>query len=76
MKKGGIVGFSGAGGACCLSAVAGVVAGLRVRSPSVVLLLRPRGLGLSARSSLFVSAMINSCFNNEANMSTQYSLVA
>ena len=76
MIKGQIIRCSAAGGACFLSAVTRILAVLRVRSPSVAGLLGLFGFGLSARSSLFVSAMISSCFSNEANTTTQHGLVA
>jgi hypothetical protein len=42
----------------------------------MAIMIRLIGIGISARSSLFVSAMISSCFSNEANTTTQYGLVA
>ena len=59
-----------------MSAVTRIMAVMQVRSPSMAIMLRLIGIGISARSSLFVSAMISSCFSNEANTTTQHGLVA
>lgn len=64
-----------AGGTCCMSAVTRITARMQVLSPSMVIMIRLIGIVISVRSSLCCSAMTNPCFSNEANMTTQYSLV-
>jgi len=59
-----------------MSAVTRIMAVMQARSLSMVIMIRAIGIGILARSSLFVSVTIDPCFSDEANTTTQYGLVA